>query len=61
MMYSIGKVQDPRPDDPTFADWQAALSAAITMSAADTWVIAIWAADGAIVALVYQTGVYCEH
>lgn len=58
MRFRIGKVQDPRKDDPTFDDWPAALSAAITMSGEDTWVIAIWTADGSIAALVYQAGVY---
>ena len=58
-MYRIGKVQDPRPDDPTFADWQVALIAAIDMSAEDSWVIAIWRMpDGAIEALVYQGQVF---
>jgi hypothetical protein len=58
MSYRIGKVQDPRDDDPTFNDWQAALSAAIDMSGQDTWVIAIWSFHGDILALCYQTGVY---
>lgn len=59
MKYRIGKVQDPRPDDPTFDDWQAALSAAMDMSGQDTWVIAIWEEnEGRIAALVYQGGVY---
>lgn len=58
-MYRIGKVQDPREDDPTFADWHDALSAAIDMSMQDTWVIAVWdARDGSIWALCYQSGVY---
>lgn len=58
MKYRIGKVNDPRDGDPWFANWQAALSAAIDMSGQDTWVIAIWANDGSIAALVYQNSVY---
>lgn len=58
MKYRIGKVQDPRPDDPTFPDWTSALSAAIDMSLQDVWVIAIWDTSGDIHALVYQSGVY---
>ncbi len=53
MRYKIGKVQDPREDDPEFATWEEALSAAYTMSYEDSWVIAIWTRSGAIEALVY--------
>lgn len=56
--YRIGKVQDPRDDDPTYPDWQAALSAALDMSGQDTWVIAIWDMTGDIEALVYQGWAY---
>lgn len=61
--YRIGKVQDPRPDDPTFDTFDAALAAALDLSRADTldsWVIAVWEADGygRIAALIYQGGAY---
>jgi hypothetical protein len=63
MKYRIGKVNDPRDDDPRIDGWDAALSAALDMSdgsAWDTFVVAIWEDDGygTIAALCYQSSVY---
>jgi hypothetical protein len=61
--YRVGKLTDPRPDDVTVADWQAALAAAHALMDAsdwDTYVVAIWKGDdGAIAALCWQGQVFC--
>lgn len=62
MKYRVGKVNDPRPDDPTFDDWQAALAGAHALMDASDWdnyVVAIWEGDdGYIAALCYLGIVY---
>ncbi len=63
MTYRIGKVNDPREDDPRIDGLDAAIAAALDMSDADTldsFVIAVWEDDGYgyIAALCYQSGVY---
>lgn len=62
--YRIGKVNDPRPDDPTTTDWEAAMALADKIADESKWddfVVAIWEGDdGYIRALVYQGVVYCD-
>lgn len=64
MIYRIGKVNDPRPDDPTTTDWQEAMDVADKLADESKWdnfVVAIWEGDdGYICALVYQGTVYCD-
>jgi hypothetical protein len=61
--YRIGNVRDPRPDDPCFDAFDAALVAALALGDTDTLdspVIAVWEEDGygKVVALVYEGGAY---
>jgi hypothetical protein len=63
MIYRIGKVNDPRDDDPRIEGLDAAIAAALDMSDESTWdsyVVAVWEDDGygRIAALCYQSGVY---